>query len=177
MGYSPCIVPIFGNFQNALIFPILAVFSSRFLHRTTLMCLYKRFWHVKGNFIFWPKLSILRGLWPLRKIPQNRRKTSLQTHISWKETANIRIIWPFWKLPKMATMQRLYSPSKILSLGQNIKLLKTCEECLYKHVKVLLCKKRLQKQLTFKKLDSSKANCYKMVDFGNEVLINKKLDD
>ena len=43
MGYSLCIVAIFGHFQNALIFRILAVFSSRFLHRTTLMCLYKRF--------------------------------------------------------------------------------------------------------------------------------------
>ena len=38
MGYSLCIVAIFGHFQNALIFPILAVFWSGFLHRTTLMC-------------------------------------------------------------------------------------------------------------------------------------------
>ena len=30
MGCSLCIVAIFGNFQNALIFPILAVFSSRY---------------------------------------------------------------------------------------------------------------------------------------------------
>ena len=39
MGYSLCIVAIFGHFQNALIFRILAVFSSRFLHRTAVMCL------------------------------------------------------------------------------------------------------------------------------------------
>ena len=32
-------VAIFGHFQNALIFRILAAFWSRFLHRTTLMCL------------------------------------------------------------------------------------------------------------------------------------------
>ena len=50
MGYSLCIVAIFGHFQNALIFRILAVFWSRFLHRTTLMCLYKRFSHVLGKF-------------------------------------------------------------------------------------------------------------------------------
>ena len=36
--YSLCLVAIFGYFQSALIFPILAVFSSRFLHRTTAMC-------------------------------------------------------------------------------------------------------------------------------------------
>ena len=65
MGYSLCIEAIFGNFQNALIFRMLAVFWSRLLHRTTLMCLYKRFSHVLGNFIFCPKLSILHGLQPL----------------------------------------------------------------------------------------------------------------
>ena len=65
MGYSLCIVAIFGHFQNALIFPILAVFSSRFLNRTTLMCLQRRFSHVLGNFIFCPKLRILHGLQPL----------------------------------------------------------------------------------------------------------------
>ena len=37
MGYSVCIVPIFGHFENALIFRILAIFKSRFFHRTTLM--------------------------------------------------------------------------------------------------------------------------------------------
>ena len=36
--YSLCLVAIFGNFENALIFRILAVFWSRFLHRTTAMC-------------------------------------------------------------------------------------------------------------------------------------------
>ena len=52
MGYSLWIVAIFGHFQNALIFRILAGFGSRFLHKTTLMCLEKRFSHVLGNFIF-----------------------------------------------------------------------------------------------------------------------------
>ena len=50
MGYSLCIVAIFGHFQNALTFRILAFFSSRFLHRTTVMCLKKHFWHVLGFF-------------------------------------------------------------------------------------------------------------------------------
>ena len=50
MGYSLCIVGIFGHFQNARIFRILALFSSRFLHRTTVMCLKKRLSHVLGCF-------------------------------------------------------------------------------------------------------------------------------
>ena len=52
MGYSVCTVAIFGHFQNALIFQILAVSSSRFLHGTTVMCIKKRFSHVLGNCIF-----------------------------------------------------------------------------------------------------------------------------
>ena len=32
MGYSLCVVSIFANFQNGLIFPILAEFWSRFLY-------------------------------------------------------------------------------------------------------------------------------------------------
>ena len=46
------IVAIFGHFENILILRILAVFRSRFFHRTTLMRLYKRFSHVLGSFIF-----------------------------------------------------------------------------------------------------------------------------
>ena len=45
------------------------------------------------------------------------------------------------KLPQC----KAYGPCKILSLGQNIKLPKTCKKRLYKHVRLVLCKKRLQK--------------------------------
>ena len=37
MGSSLYIVAIFGHFENALIFQILGVLKSRFLHRTALM--------------------------------------------------------------------------------------------------------------------------------------------
>ena len=46
MGYSVSIVAMFGHFQNALLFLILAVFSSRFLNTTTLIGLWKRLSHV-----------------------------------------------------------------------------------------------------------------------------------
>ena len=45
-----------------------------------------------------------------------------------QKTANIRKMRSFWKWPKMATMQSLYSPCKILTLGQKLKLPKTCEK-------------------------------------------------
>ena len=57
----------------------------------------------------------------------------------------------FLKLPKMATMETLY-PCKIFSLGQKIKLPKTCEKCFYKHIKVVLCRKRLEKTANIRKM-------------------------
>ena len=48
-----------ADFQNRLISRIFGVFSSGFLHRTTLMWLKNRFLHVFLNFNFWPKLTIL----------------------------------------------------------------------------------------------------------------------
>ena len=73
--YSLCLVAIFGYFQSALIFPILAVFSSRFLHRTTAMCCRNVFSMFLCIFNFWAKVTILQSLqlllgghfWPFSK--------------------------------------------------------------------------------------------------------------
>ena len=54
-----------ADFQNALNSPIFGVYSSNFLHRTTLNDLYNGFWHVCWNFNFWPKVRIWDGLQPL----------------------------------------------------------------------------------------------------------------
>ena len=45
-----------------------------------------------------------------------------------------------------------YRTCKILSLGQKIKLPKTREKHLYKHNRVVLCKKRLQKTANIRKM-------------------------
>ena len=60
--YSLCLVAIFGHFQNALIFPILAVFWSRVLRRTTAMCCRNVFSMFLCIFNFWPKKTILQSL-------------------------------------------------------------------------------------------------------------------
>ena len=44
-----------------------------------------------------------------------------------------------------------YSPCKTFSLGQNLKMQRTCEKQLYDHIWVVVCKKPLQKYLTFEK--------------------------
>ena len=68
---------IFGNFQNALFFSILAAFWSRFLHRTTAMCcrnVFRMFLCIFNfltqsddfaksiAFALWPFLAILKML-------------------------------------------------------------------------------------------------------------------
>ena len=60
--YSLCLVAIFGHFQNALIFRLLAVFWSRFLHRTTAMFSRNVFSMFLCIFNFWPKVTILQSL-------------------------------------------------------------------------------------------------------------------
>ena len=70
-----------------------------------------------------------------------------------EKAANIRKMRAFFKCPKVATMQRLYiAPCKILSLGQKIKLPKVCEKAFYKHIKIVLCKKRLEKTANIRKM-------------------------
>ena len=56
------------------------------------------------------------------------------------------------KMAKNGHNAKAYSPCKILSLGQKIKLPKTCEKRFYKHIKVVLCKKRLQKKADIEKI-------------------------
>ena len=69
MGCRLCIVAIFGHVQIALIFRILAVFWSRFLHRTTLMCFLKTFLACFREFYFLTQTeyfawAIAFALWP-----------------------------------------------------------------------------------------------------------------
>ena len=61
--YSLCKM---AEFQNGLISGIFGVFSSGFLHRTTLASLKNRYSHVFGHLNFSPKLTILQSLQPLQ---------------------------------------------------------------------------------------------------------------
>ena len=47
-------------------------------------------------------------------------------------------------MAKMATMQRL-EPLQNGQLGQKLKMPKTCDKRLCKHIRLVLCQKRLQK--------------------------------
>ena len=58
-----------------------------------------------------------------------------------EKTPNIREMRPFWNRPSCKN----YRLGKMFSLGQKFKWPKTCEKRFYKHVRVVLCKKPLQK--------------------------------
>ena len=79
------------------------------------------------------------------KIPKNMSKSILMSFRvvlckkPLQKTRNIQEMRPFWK---SAIMQR---PCKILTLGQNLKFQKTCQNPFYKSLRVLRCKKPLQK--------------------------------
>ena len=45
-----------------------------------------------------------------------------------------------------------YSPCKMVSLGQKLKMLKRCEKRLYYHIKGVVCKKQLQKRPNIRKM-------------------------
>ena len=58
MGYSLCMI---ADFKNGLISRIFTLFSSAFLHTTTLNCFWSEFWHVFWNFNFSPKWGFFKG--------------------------------------------------------------------------------------------------------------------
>ena len=47
-----------------------------------------------------------------------------------------------------------YSPCKMVSLGQKLKMPKRCEKRFYDHIRVVVCKKPLKKTLNIRKNES-----------------------
>ena len=65
-----------------------------------------------------------------------------------EKTPNIRQMRRFWKSPiwgKGYSPWKGYSLCKMNSLGQKLKMPKTCEKRFYKNIRVVLCKEPLQK--------------------------------
>ena len=81
------------------------------------------------------------------------RKTVLEAHYrrsmqekGLQKAFIIREMRQFWKLEKLPQCKS-YSLCKMVSLGEKIKWPKRCEKPFYKHIKDVLCRKRLQKTL------------------------------
>ena len=76
-----------------------------------------------------------------------------------------------------------YSLCKIVTLGQKLKLKKTCKKRFFNHVRVVLCKKRLRKHQMFEKWDDfeNRPSCKgcslcKMVSLGQKLTFKKTCD-
>mgnify|MGYP006896146341 CR=1 FL=1 len=66
-----------------------------------------------------------------------------------QKALNMRKMRQFWKLEKWPLRKGLW---KMVSLGQKIKLPKTCQKRLYERIRGVLCKKRLQKTLNMREM-------------------------
>ena len=86
-------------------------------------------------------------------------KTSLQKHESYsmQKTAEKKPQLIFEKLDHAENCKKWpqckgYSPCKTLRLGQKMKLPEICQKHLYQDIKVVLCKKRLEKTANIQKM-------------------------
>ena len=118
----------------------------------------RRFWKLEKwplckDYSLWKMVSFQQKI----KLPERCGK-HLYKHITvvlcrkrMEETANNRKMRRFLKGGKMATMQS-YSLCKMVSFRQKIKLPKTCGKRLYKHITVVLCKKRMEETTNIRKM-------------------------
>ena len=92
-----------------------------------------------------------------------------------EKTPNIREMRPFWK---SAILQRV-GLCKTVSLGQKLKWPKTWEKRFYKHVRVVLCKKPLQKNTIYSRNETilKIGHLAKAIDFAKWSVWVKKSKD
>ena len=101
--------------------------------------------HCKGYSL--SKMVSLRQKIKLPKTCEKRFYKKITDALSEKrlqKTLYIQEIRPFWKLEKWPQCKG-HSLCKMVSLGQKIKLPKTCEKRFYKHITDVLGKKKLKK--------------------------------
>ena len=60
--------------------------------------------------------------------------------------------WEHFKYDQKWPQCKGYSPCNMLTFGQKIQLPKTCDKCFYKHIKVVLCKRQLEKAANIRKM-------------------------
>ena len=105
------------------------------------------------------KMATMQRLQPLQsgqfgskiKIAKNMQKAAVEAHYSCfmqKQGSKKQLIFEKWdhfenwqKWPQC----KGYSLCKMVSLGQKLKIRKACDKRFYRHIRLVLCKKRLQK--------------------------------
>ena len=88
------------------------------------------------------------------KLPKNAKNVSINTLKLFyaKNGSKKQLIFEKWEhFENGQKWPQCKRPCKILSLGQKLNMPKTCEKRFYKHIQVVLCKKRLQKPANIRK--------------------------
>ena len=86
-----------------------------------------------------------------QKICQNPFYKSFRV-VLWKKTAPKNIKYSKWEHFETWPSHKGYRPCKMLTLGQNLKFQKICQNPFYKSFRVVLCKKPLQKTLNIREM-------------------------
>ena len=92
-----------------------------------------------------------RSVWVKNENCENNGKTAVEAHYSCimqKTAPKKKLIfekWDHFKNWQKWPQCKGYSLCKMVSLSQKLKMPKTCDKRLYKHIRPVLCKKRLQK--------------------------------
>ena len=95
------------------------------------------------GYIFWKMFSLGQKLkWPKTSGKRFYKKTRvLLCKIRWKKHQTFEKLDDFKNRPS----SKGCSLCKMVSLGQKLKCVRTCEKRMYKHTRVVLCKKPLEK--------------------------------
>ena len=112
----------------------------------------------------WPKLAKSVGYSPCKVVSLSQNLKMRKKCEKWfydrigvvlgkkprQKTLNCKKTRAFWKWPKLAKSMG-YSPCKMVSLGQNLKMRERCEKRIYDHIRVVVCKKLRQNTPNCKK--------------------------
>ena len=158
-GYSPCKILTLGQklkfqktCQNSFYRSFRVVLCKKPLQKTLNIREMRPFWKSETCKGYSPcKIPFLGQILKFQKTYKNSFYKSFKVVLCKKtlhKTLKIRDRTPFWKQPSWQG----YSPCKILTLSQNLKFQKTCQNSFYKSFRVVLCKKPFPKTLNIREM-------------------------
>ena len=106
----------------------------------------------------WPRgKGKIATLGPKLKMPKTweKRFTNNITVVVWENESKKHLIvekWQHFENSQNWPGGKVYRLCKIATLGQRLKMPTTCKKRFYNHIRVILCKKRLQKTPNIRKM-------------------------
>ena len=119
--------------------------SSSYLRNETILKTGKNGHYAKA--IAFAKWSVWVKKYNCEKHAKNSCRSTLQLYYAKNGSKKQQIFekWDHFENWQKWPQCKGYRLCKMVSLGQKLKMPKTCDKTLYKHIRLVLCKKRLQK--------------------------------